>query len=93
MRLYDLLCPLVGPSIHLSVRPFPFFFGVYGRFFNTDFAQMLEIAFFFTAPAHLHPTLVAVYTALLLKYLAHYIQNFIIMGQLAVCFTVQKKWC
>ena len=53
----------VGRSVCRSPFAFSAFLGV---FCITAPAQMLELAFFITAPAHPHATSVAVYTALFL---------------------------
>ena len=55
--LRDSMTSYVGQSVTVS------FFGVFGRLLNTAPAQMLKLAFFITAPAHPHATLVAVYPA------------------------------
>ena len=63
-RLYNPLCW----SVVLSVGRWPLAFLAYpahsGVFCITAPAQMLELVFFITAPAHLHATSVAVYPAL-----------------------------
>ena len=59
-RLYNPLCWWVGR--HLLFKVFFAFFGVC----IPAPAQMLELACFLTAPAHLHVTLIAVYPTLLI---------------------------
>ena len=63
-RLYNLLCPLVRPSVHPSVTLY--FFGVYVRFWGYSSCPTASLIYFITAAAHLHATWAARYPALFL---------------------------